>query len=171
MGRIFSFFIPIIRHLCCFYVLLNIAMKLNVKIINKSSFDNPRHETSGSAGLDIRANIESAIELPPLGRELIPTGLFIEIPSGYECQIRPRSGLSIKKGLTVINAPGTIDSDYRGEIKVPIINLSSTSQLIEPGERIAQMVFAAYSTVQWETTEELSQSDRGSAGFGSTGKA
>lgn len=145
-------------------------MKLNVRIINKSPFDNPRHETEGSAGLDIRANLETAIELPPLGRELIPTGLFIEIPSGYECQVRPRSGLSIKKGLTVINAPGTIDSDYRGEIKVPVINLSSTNQVIEPGERIAQMVFAAYSRVEWEDTDQLSESNRGAAGFGSTGK-
>lgn len=144
-------------------------MKLKVKIINNSPFDNPRHETEGSAGLDLKANLSTAIELPPMGRDLIPTGLFIEIPDGYECQVRPRSGLSIKKGLTVINAPGTIDSDYRGEIKVPIINLSTTNQTIEPGERIAQMVFAAYSKVEWEATHELSQSNRGTAGFGSTG--
>lgn len=144
-------------------------MEIEVKVISKSAFELPKRETPGSAGMDIRANIEENIELEPLERMLIPTGLFIEIPEGYECQVRPRSGLSIKKGITVINAPGTIDSDYRGELKVPIVNLSNEKQIIEPGERVAQLVFAEYAKVNWKETDSLSDSERGAGGFGSTG--
>lgn len=144
-------------------------MTIQVKVISKSSFALPERETEGSAGMDIRANIQKTIELRPLERLLIPTGIFIEIPEGYECQVRPRSGLSIKKGITVINAPGTIDSDYRGEVKVPVINLSGEIQSIEPGERVAQLVFAEYAKAEWIKTEVLSESKRGTGGFGSTG--
>ncbi len=144
-------------------------MEIEVKVISKSAFELPKRETAGSAGMDIRANIEKSIELQPLERMLIPTGLFIEIPEGYECQVRPRSGLSIKKGITVINAPGTIDSDYRGELKVPIVNLSNEKQIIEPGERVAQLVFAAYARANWKEADSLSESERGAGGFGSTG--
>lgn len=144
-------------------------MTIEVKVINKSAYALPKRETEGSAGMDIRADIKEEIELLPLARILIPTGIFVEIPEGYECQVRPRSGLSIKKGITVINAPGTIDSDYRGELKVPIVNLSDKTQVIEPGERVAQLVFARYAKVEWVRTEVLSESERGAGGFGSTG--
>ena len=140
-----------------------------VKIVNKSAFLHPQYETQGSAGMDIRANIEEACTLQPLERLLIPTGLFIELPLGFEAQIRPRSGLSIKKGLTLVNTPGTIDSDYRGEIKIIMVNLSNEVQRIEPGDRIAQMVIARYEQIVWEASEALSTTDRGAGGFGSTG--
>jgi dUTP pyrophosphatase len=143
---------------------------MNVRIINRSRFPLPEYETEGSAGMDLRANIESTIELQSLERNLVPTGLFIELPAGTEAQIRPRSGLSIKKGLTLVNAPGTIDSDYRGEIKLIMVNLSQETQTIEPGERIAQMVIARYERVTWEEAESLSNTTRGGGGFGSTGK-
>ncbi len=143
-------------------------MKIN--IINKSANDLPHYETAGSAGMDLRAEIEAPITLAPMERTLVPTGLFMEIPIGYEAQIRPRSGLAIKKGITLVNSPGTIDSDYRGEIKVIIINLSQESQTIEPKERIAQMVIAQYQTVSWQEVESLSTTERGIGGFGSTGK-
>jgi dUTP pyrophosphatase len=143
---------------------------MNVKIINQSENALPQYETVGSAGMDIRANIENAITLQPLERTLVPTGLFIELPQGYEAQIRPRSGLAAKKGLSIPNSPGTIDSDYRGEIKVILINLSNEAQTIEPAERVAQMVIAKYEQISWELTESLSDSDRGAGGFGSTGK-
>jgi dUTP pyrophosphatase len=120
--------------------------------------------------MDLRANIDSSVELKPLERQLIPTGLFIELPAGTEAQIRPRSGLSIKKGLTLVNAPGTIDSDYRGEIKLIMVNLSQENQTIEPGERIAQMVIAHYERAAWNEVSELGQTERGAGGFGSTGK-
>lgn len=140
-----------------------------VKIINRSTNDSPEYKTAGSAGMDIRADIEESISLDSLERVLVPTGLSIELPQGVEAQIRPRSGLAVKKGLSVVNSPGTIDSDYRGEIKVILINLSKETQTIEPGERIAQMVIARYEHVELEEVEVLSETDRGAGGFGSTG--
>ena len=142
-----------------------------VKIINKSKNALPHYETEGSAGMDIRANIESAISLAPMERTIVPTGLYIELPLGFEAQIRPRSGLAIKKGLTLVNTPGTIDSDYRGEIGIIIINLSTETQVIEPAERVAQMVIAKYEQIDWLPVETLSETERGSGGFGSTGTA
>ena len=141
-----------------------------VKIINTSTNELPAYQTAGAAGLDIRANLEEPIVLAPLQRTLVPTGLFLAIPEGYEVQVRPRSGLAAKHGITVINAPGTIDSDYRGEVKVPIVNLSDESFTIAHGERIAQMIFAKYERVTFQQVEELSDTQRGTAGFGSTGK-
>jgi dUTP pyrophosphatase len=141
-----------------------------VKIVNQSSNPLPRYETSGSAGMDLRANLAEPVVLGPLERILIPTGLFIELPQGFEAQIRPRSGTALKRGLTMLNSPGTIDSDYRGEIKCIVVNLSNESQTIEPGERIAQMVIARYEQIEWQEVRELESSDRGAAGFGSTGK-
>ncbi|HQN57617.1 MAG TPA: dUTP diphosphatase [Saprospiraceae bacterium] len=142
---------------------------MQVKIINKSRYPLPQYETAGSAGMDLRANTDMTVELKPLERALIPTGLYIELQPGTEAQIRPRSGLSIKKGLTVINAPGTIDSDYRGEIKIPMINLSDQLQTIDPGERVAQMVVARYETISWVEVDDISPTERGAGGFGSTG--
>ncbi len=143
---------------------------MNVKIINKSSHDLPHYATNGSAGMDLRANIDHPIVLQSLERRIVPTGLYIELPLGYEAQIRPRSGLAIKKGLSIPNAPGTIDSDYRGEIGVILINLSKEAIHIEPSERIAQMVIASYQQISWQPVEQLSESDRSVGGFGSTGK-
>lgn len=143
---------------------------LPLKIVNTSNNPLPRYETTGSAGMDLRANISQVITLQPLERRLIPTGLFIELPHGYEAQVRPRSGLSIKKGITLANAVGTIDSDYRGEIQIPVINLSSEPQAIEPAERIAQMIIARYEQVELIIVEQLTPTDRGTGGFGSTGK-
>lgn len=140
-----------------------------MKIINTTSYPLPRYETPGSAGMDLRAHLSEPVTLGPLERSLIPTGLFIELTQGYEAQIRPRSGLAIKRGLTMLNSPGTIDSDYRGEIKCIVVNLSNEPQTIEPGERIAQMVIARYEQIQWQEVSELSDSSRGSGGFGSTG--
>ena len=142
---------------------------MKVKIINRSSNSLPAYETTGSAGMDLRANIESPVELKPLERTLIPTGLFIELPKGYEAQIRPRSGLAVKKGLTLLNTPGTIDSDYRGEIKIIIVNLSDQIQVIDKGERIAQMIISKYETIEWEEAQELGETQRGAGGFGHTG--
>ena len=142
---------------------------MRVKIINTSDNPLPAYETVGSAGMDLRAAMSEPLELQPLERSLIPTGLYIELPIGYEAQIRPRSGLSIKKGLTLVNAPGTIDSDYRGEIKAIVINLSNEVQTIAPQERIAQMVIARYEQIEWEEVIELSATKRGAGGFGSTG--
>ena len=144
---------------------------MTVKIINKSTNDLPQYETKGSAGMDLRANIREAVTLGSLERTLIPTGLFIELPVGHEAQIRPRSGLAVKKGLSLPNTPGTIDSDYRGEIKVILINLSKDTQTIEPGERVAQMVIAKYEQATWKEVEVLSDTQRGAGGFGSTGTA
>ena len=144
---------------------------LSVKIINQSPFALPQYETHGSAGMDLRANLEKPVTLAPLERSLIPTGLFIELPHGFEAQIRPRSGLAAKRGLTMLNSPGTIDSDYRGEIKCIVVNLSNEPQTIEPGERIAQMVVAKHEQVQWIPAQALDASDRGAGGFGSTGKS
>lgn len=142
---------------------------IEVAIINQSTFELPTYATEGAAGLDIRANISEPIVLKPLERLLIPTGLFVAIPLGYEIQIRPRSGLAFKHGITVLNTPGTIDADYRGEIKVLLVNLSNTSFTIEPGERIAQMVLAKHETLSWKTTDILPSTERGAGGFGSTG--
>lgn len=142
---------------------------MQVKIINRSSHPLPQYETIGSAGLDLRANTTEAITLGSLERTIIPTGLYIELPLGYEAQIRPRSGLSIKKGLSLVNSPGTIDSDYRGEIGIIMVNLSPEPQTIAPGERIAQMVIAKYEQVEWVAVEALSDTERGAGGFGSTG--
>lgn len=144
------------------------TLALAMKIINTSPYPLPRYETPGSAGMDLRANISEPITLAPLERSLIPTGLFMELSEGYEAQIRPRSGLAIKRGLTMLNSPGTIDSDYRGEIKCIVVNLSNEPQTIEPGERIAQMIIARYEQIVWEEVSELSDSVRGTGGFGST---
>lgn len=142
---------------------------LKVRIINNSLHPLPAYETIHSAGMDLRANLEKPITLKPLERLLIPTGLFIELPEGHEAQIRPRSGLAAKKGITVLNSPGTIDSDYRGEIKVILVNLSNTDFIIENGERIAQMVIARHERIEWKEADILLDTSRGSGGFGSTG--
>lgn len=143
--------------------------KVLVKIINKSGNALPEYGTAMSAGMDLRANLTEPVTLQPLERKLIPTGIFIELPQGYECQIRPRSGLALKKGITVLNTPGTIDADYRGEIGVILINLSQEPFVVENGERICQMVVARHSTVEWEPVEVLAESERGAGGFGHTG--
>jgi dUTP pyrophosphatase len=143
---------------------------MKVNIINKSKHDLPEYATLHAAGMDIRANLNEPITLQPLERKLIPTGLFIELPVGYEAQIRPRSGLAFKKGITVLNSPGTIDADYRGEIGVILINLSQEPFLINDGERICQMVVAAHEQVEWISVNELQESERGAGGFGHTGK-
>ncbi|WP_248724636.1 dUTP diphosphatase [Seonamhaeicola sp. ML3] len=142
---------------------------MKIKIINKSSHDLPHYETIASAGMDLRANIEDAITLKPLDRTIVKTGLFIELPIGYEAQVRPRSGLAAKKGITVLNAPGTVDADYRGEIGVILVNLSNDDFTIENGERIAQLVIAKHERAEWEEVDVLSSTDRGAGGFGSTG--
>ncbi|HIP31688.1 MAG TPA: dUTP diphosphatase [Crocinitomicaceae bacterium] len=142
---------------------------MKVKIINQSKHDLPSYETIASAGLDVRANIEESIELKPLARTLVKTGLFMEIPVGYECQVRPRSGLALKKGVSVLNSPGTIDADYRGEVGVILVNLSDETFVIENGERIAQLVFAKVEQAEWEQVKRLTETDRGAGGFGSTG--
>jgi dUTP pyrophosphatase len=144
---------------------------LKIKIINQSAHPLPRYETIGSAGMDLRANIDAPITLQPLERAMIPTGLFMELPQGFEAQVRPRSGLAAKRGLTMLNSPGTIDSDYRGEIKCIVVNLSNDDQIIEPGERIAQMVIAKFERIEWEPVTSLDDSERGAGGFGSTGKS
>jgi dUTP pyrophosphatase len=142
---------------------------MKVALINKSKYPAPAYATAHAAGLDLRANIDEPIELKPLERVLVPTGFFMELPVGTEAQIRPRSGLAFKNGITVLNTPGTIDADYRGEIKVLLVNLSNDVFVIEPGERIAQMVVAKHEQVEWEEQNELSESERGAGGFGSTG--
>jgi dUTP pyrophosphatase len=142
---------------------------IEVNVINRSNNPLPDYATAQSAGMDIRAHLNAPETLQPLERKLIPTGLFVEIPQGYECQVRPRSGLALKKGLTVLNSPGTIDADYRGEIGVILINLSNEKVTIESGERIAQLIFAPVVQVFLNETKELSQTQRGEGGFGSTG--
>jgi|SRR5690554_3258408 len=142
-------------------------MKIN--IINKSKHELPQYGTEASAGVDLRANIETSITIDTLEKVIVPTGLFIEIPLGYEAQVRPRSGLAFKHGITVLNSPGTIDADYRGEIKVILINLSKEKFVIEDGERIAQMVIAAHEQAEWVEVEQLNETSRGAGGFGSTG--
>jgi dUTP pyrophosphatase len=143
---------------------------MNIKVINQSKHELPAYQTPLSAGLDLRANLESSVMIAPLERKLIGTGLFIELEAGYEAQIRPRSGLAFKHGITVLNSPGTIDADYRGEIKVLLINLSNEPFLINDGERIAQMVVAKHEQITWAASEVLSETTRGSGGYGSTGK-
>jgi dUTP pyrophosphatase len=140
-----------------------------VRIINRSGTSLPAYETPDSAGMDLRANISEPITIGSLERVLVPTGLFMELPQGFEAQIRPRSGLALKKGLSLPNSPGTIDADYRGEIKVILVNLDKNPQTIEPGERIAQMVIARYERITWEEVEVLNDTQRGAGGFGSTG--
>lgn len=142
-------------------------MKIN--IINKSQHDLPSYETIASAGMDLRANLTQPIVIEPMDRALIPTGLFMELPIGYEAQVRPRSGLALKKGITCLNSPGTIDADYRGEIGVILANLSKETFVVENGERIAQMVIAKHERAEWVEAEELSTTERGAGGFGSTG--
>jgi len=142
---------------------------MNIKIVNKSQHESPAYATSQSAGLDLRANLTEPITLKPLGRILIKTGLFIELPEGYEAQVRPRSGLAYKKGITVLNSPGTIDADYRGEIGVILVNLSEEIFIIENGERVAQMVITKHEQASWIESETLEASERGAGGFGSTG--
>lgn len=142
---------------------------MTIKIINKSVHQVPHYETIASAGMDLRANISQAVTLAPLERTIIKTGLFIELPVGFEAQVRPRSGLAAKKGITVLNAPGTIDADYRGEIGVILVNLSNEPFTIENGERVAQLVIAKHERAEWIEVEELSSTDRGAGGFGSTG--
>ncbi len=142
---------------------------MKIKIINKSAHALPHYETEASAGMDLRANLEQAVTLKSLGRAIIKTGLFIELPVGIEAQVRPRSGLAAKHGITVLNAPGTIDADYRGEIGVILVNLSSDDFTIENGERIAQLVIAKHELATWQAVEELSSTERGAGGFGSTG--
>jgi dUTP pyrophosphatase len=145
-------------------------MSTEVKIVNKSHHPLPHYATTGSSGMDLHAYLTAPISLQPLERVLIPTGLFLEIPQGLEAQIRPRSGLAIKQGLTCLNTPGTIDADYRGEIKVILINLSNEIQTIQDGERIAQMVFQEVTQINWVTVDQLNNTDRGAGGFGHTGK-
>jgi len=143
---------------------------MKIKIVNKSNHPLPEYGTEASAGVDLRANLSEAIILKPLERTLVKTGLFIELPIGYEAQVRPRSGLALKHGITVLNTPGTIDADYRGEIGVILVNLSNEDFKIENGERVAQMVIAKHKQAKWILVEELSETERGAGGFGSTGK-
>lgn len=142
---------------------------MKVKIINKSSNPSPSYATPLSAGMDVRADISEAITLGPLERAMVPTGLYMALPEGYECQVRPRSGLAAKHGITVLNTPGTVDADYRGEIRVILVNLSNEPFTIEPSERIAQIVIAKHEKVEWEEVEVLDETERGAGGFGSTG--
>lgn len=141
----------------------------SVKIVNTSQYDLPKYETEGSAGMDLKANLEVAITLNTLERMLVPTGLYIALPKGFEAQVRARSGLAIKQGISLVNAVGTIDSDYRGEVKVALVNLSNESVTIKPGDRIAQLVIARYERVTWTLVDALDETARGAGGFGSTG--
>ncbi len=143
---------------------------MKIKIINRSGFELPQYETALAAGLDVRAVLSEPLVLRPLERTLVPTGLYVELPEGYEMQVRPRSGMAAKFGLTVLNSPGTIDPDYRGEIKVILANLSNQDYHLQPGERIAQLVVACFERVEWENVDTLSETPRGAGGFGHTGK-
>ena len=142
---------------------------MKIKVINKSKHPLPHYETTQSAGMDLRANLTKSITLKPLNRTLVKTGIFLELPAGYEAQVRPRSGLAFKKGVTVLNTPGTIDADYRGEVGVILVNLSNEDYVVNDGERVAQMVIAKYEQPSWEEVENLIETVRGSGGFGSTG--
>lgn len=142
---------------------------MNVQIINKSKHATPNYETEGAAGMDLRANIDDSITLKPLERAIVKTGLFIALPVGFEAQVRPRSGLAAKKGITVLNSPGTVDADYRGEIGVILVNLSNEAFIVNDGERIAQLIIAKHERVNWQEVAILSETERGSGGFGSTG--
>lgn len=143
---------------------------MRVRIVNRSKHSNPSYSTDFSAGMDLRANLDEPVTLKPLGRKLIPTGIFVEIPKGYEAQIRPRSGLALKKGISIVNTPGTIDADYRGEIGVILVNLSGEDFIVADGERICQMIVAKHETVEWENVQTLEITGRGEGGFGHTGK-
>ena len=143
---------------------------MDVKIVNKSNHQLPSYATASSAGMDLKANILEPIVLKPMERYLFPTGIYIQLPDGYEAQIRPRSGLAAKYGITVTNAPGTVDADYTGEVKVSLINLSNDTFVVQPGERIAQMVIARYEKITWNEVAELDETERGAGGFGSTGR-
>ncbi|MCL2738481.1 MAG: dUTP diphosphatase [Bacteroidales bacterium] len=143
---------------------------MNIRIVNTSPYPLPRYATPAAAGMDLYAHIPESLVLQPLQRSLVPTGLFIELPVGFEAQIRPRSGLAAKYGVGVVNSPGTIDADYRGEIKVVLVNLSDTPFTLNPGERIAQMVVAAHARIAWQEVAQLNETERGAGGFGSTGK-
>ena len=143
---------------------------IKVKIINKSNNPTPAYSTEDSAGMDIRAFVKEPITLNPLERVLVPTGLYMELPHGYQCEVRPRSGLALKKGITVLNTPGTIDADYRGEVKVILVNLSNEPFVVNPGERVAQLVLAKYEKIEWDEVEILDETARGEGGFGSTGR-
>lgn len=143
---------------------------MEVKIVNKSKHELPKYATDHAAGMDLRANIENEIRLKPMERILVPTGLYMELPVGFEAQIRPRSGLAIKNGITVLNTPGTIDADYRGEVRVILINLSSEEFIIKDGERICQMVIARHESIHWKEVDVLVETERGAGGFGHTGK-
>lgn len=142
---------------------------MTIKIVNRSKHELPRYETQASAGMDLRANLENPVVLEPLQRVLVPTGLYIEVPVGYEAQVRPRSGLALKNGISVLNSPGTIDADYRGEVRVILVNLSQDTFQINDGDRIAQMVISSHVQAQWEDVEVLSETNRGAGGFGHTG--
>ncbi|MFW5759837.1 MAG: dUTP diphosphatase [Cyclobacteriaceae bacterium] len=142
---------------------------MNIKVVNQSKHNLPQYQTEHAAGLDLYASIEEDITLKPLERQLVGTGLYIELPVGYEAQIRPRSGMAFKHGITVLNTPGTIDADYRGEVKIILVNLSDTAFTVKNGDRIAQMVVAKHETIEWEPVENLSETTRGAGGYGSTG--
>ena len=142
---------------------------MKIKVVNKSKHPLPHYATAQSAGMDLRANLDESVILKPLERTLVKTGIFMELPAGYEAQVRPRSGLAFKKGVTVLNTPGTIDADYRGEVGVILVNLSNEDFVVEDGERVAQMVIAKHEQPSWEEVEELIETDRGAGGFGSTG--
>jgi len=144
---------------------------MKIKVINQSKHPLPEYQTPLAAGLDLRANLDEPVSLGPLERKLIGTGLFIELPAGFEAQIRPRSGLAFKYGLSVLNTPGTVDADYRGEVKVLLVNLSNETFVVQDGERIAQMVIAKHEQIQWDSVDNLSETKRGAGGYGSTGKA
>lgn len=144
---------------------------MKVQIVNKSAYPTPAYATEKSAGMDLKANIDEPLTLGPLERAMVPTGLYMALPDGTEAQVRPRSGLAAKHGISVLNAPGTVDADYRGEVKVILVNLSNDPFIINPGERIAQLVVAKYEKVEWEEVEVLDETERGTGGFGSTGRA
>ena len=141
-----------------------------IRIVNKSNHESPKDETEASAGMDLRANLDKPIRLKPLERTMIPTGLFMELPVGFEAQVRPRSGMAIKHGITVLNTPGTIDADYRGEIKVIVVNLSNEEYTVNDGERVAQMIIAKHEKANWKQIDELNETERGVGGFGHTGR-
>lgn len=143
---------------------------MKVRVINRSKHPLPQYSTENSAGLDLRANIDASISLEPMGRTLVPTGIFMELPQGYEAQVRPRSGLALKQGISVLNSPGTIDADYRGEVGVILVNLSKEWIEIKDGDRVAQLVIAKHETIAWEEVEQLELTERGSGGFGHTGQ-
>ena len=145
-------------------------MAVRIKIINTSSHSLPHYATTGSSGMDLHAVLDEPLHFAPLQRELVPTGLYVEIPEGYEIQVRPRSGLAIKQGITCLNTPGTIDCDYRGEIKIVLVNLSAENQVIHPGDRIAQLVLQKVEKIEWQEVNEITPTGRGEGGFGSTGK-